>query len=207
MWAMGFLIYFSLGWKGFVIPVLFFVLGSFFTRLGYAKKMARRAAEKNEGKRGAREVLAKGLIPTLCAVPLVVGGSSLFLLGYVGAWAAALCDTSSTELGSLWGKRTVTLRNLRRTAPGTSGAVSLEGTAAGLVAALILVSTACALKLVPPSLVIPLACAALAGSLVESLLGGTVPAAFALKHEVLNLVDTAIGGGLSMLYGACFAKP
>jgi len=201
MGLMGFWIYLALGWRCYLVPITFFALGSLFTRLGYAQKKIRRVAEKTGGLRGAREVLANGLVPLVLTLPIMLANAELFMLGYVAAWATALCDTSSTELGGLWGKRTFLVKNLQAVAPGTAGAISLEGTAAGFAAALLLVLAALALGLVTLAAVLPLGLAALAGGLAESLLHEVIRPRHRLRHEALNFANTFIGGGLALAWG------
>lgn len=206
MWLMGFWIYLSLGWKGFLIPVVFFALASCFTKMGYERKCAKPVAERRGGQRGVKEVLANGIVPLVLTVPIVLTDSNLFRLGYVGAWATALCDTSSTELGVLWGRKTFLIKSRALVPPGASGAISLEGTAAGLAAALLLVLVSCAIGLVPVSMVLPIGFAALLGTLAESWLGEVIPPGQKMKHEILNVSNTAIGGGLALLWGRLLAK-
>ena len=207
MGIMGFWIYLVLGWRGFLVPISFFALGSIFTRLGYDRKSQRGTAEKGGGRRGAREVLANGLVPLLLTVPILAVDARLFTAGFVGAWAAALCDTSATELGGLWGRRCVLLRSLRPVPAGTPGAVSLEGTAGGFAAALVLASISAGLDLISLSLVIPVAAAALVASLLESLLASALPATFAYKHESQNIFNTAVGGLITVMCGISLFSP
>lgn len=207
MGVMGFWIYLALGWKGYLIPVIFFALGSLFTHLGYEKKRNRQVAQKRGGVRGVREVMANGLVPLALTFPIILLDSRLFTLGYVGAWATALCDTSSTELGGLWGRRNLLIKNLRRVTPGTEGAISLEGTVAGFVVSSFLISAACGMKLVRLKMVLPLCLAALLGSLGESYLAEIMPPNFRIKHELLNLFNSSVGGGLALLWGILMANP
>lgn len=202
MGVIGFWIYYALGWRGYLVPIVFFSLGSLFTRIGYERKERRGAAEKRGGTRGVREVLANGLVPLVLTVPILVVDARLFTVGFVGAWATALCDTSGTEMGVLWGARCILVRNLRSVPPGTPGAVSLAGTAAGFAAALVLALIAAGLGLVPVYLAIPIAAAAVVASLLESLLAGVVSPALAYRHEITNIFNTAAGGALAMLLSA-----
>jgi uncharacterized protein (TIGR00297 family) len=219
MGLMGSWIYVALGWRGYLVPVVFFALGSFFTKLGYEKKRSRHAAQKSEGVRGIREVLANGLVPLAFTIPIGLAhakllahpglpvASRLFLLGYVAAWATALCDTSSTELGGLWGKRCFLLRNLQAVPPGTEGAVSIEGTVAGFLAAVALVSIAYVMGLVSVRMVLPSSAAALVGSLLESYLAESMSSAHRIRHELLNVFNTSVGSGLALLWAVLFATP
>src|ERR1700675_2349975 len=58
---LGVAVYVGSGYKGFLILLCFFVLGSATTRLGYAKKAARGIAEKQRGARSWREAVANVL--------------------------------------------------------------------------------------------------------------------------------------------------
>lgn len=201
MGFMGFWIYYTLGWRGFLVPIIFFILGSLFTRAGYERKRKRRVAEKAGGMRGVREVLANGIVPLAFTVPILTVDARLFTIGFVGAWATALCDTTATELGGLWGRRYILVRNLRAAPPGTPGAISIEGTASGFGASLLLVLAASGLGLTPVSLAVPVAAGALVASLLESLLAGLVPRGYAFKHEALNVFNTAAGGAAAVILG------
>ncbi len=66
----------------------------------------------------------------------------------VAALAAGASDTVASEIGKAWGRRTFLFPSFKPVRPGTSGAVSLEGTAAGLVAALGLAALGLSLGLV-----------------------------------------------------------
>lgn len=202
MSCMGVVIFSLLGWRGYLIPIIFFALGSLFTHLGYSRKRALGVAQKNEGKRGAREVLANGSIPTVIALLTPMNSDvKPFFLGFVAAWATALCDTSSTELGSVFGRRAFLIKNLKSVAPGTRGAISIEGTVAGFAAALILVFLASTLGLVDTRAVIPLGIAALVGNLAESLMWEYNSSPRAIVHDALNFANTLIGGGLGLAWG------
>src|SRR5690606_15455592 len=64
------------------------------------------------------------------------------LVAFVAAVIAGSSDTVSSEVGKAYGRRTWLVTSLRRVPPGTSGAVSSEGTAAGAAAALLLAAIA-----------------------------------------------------------------
>ena len=56
-------------------------------------------------------------------------------LALVAALTAGGSDTVASEIGKAWGRSTFLVTTFRRVTPGTPGAMSLEGTAAGLLAA------------------------------------------------------------------------
>jgi uncharacterized protein (TIGR00297 family) len=109
----------------------------------------------------------------------------------VTALAASGSDTVASEIGKAWGRRTYLFPTLKPVRPGTPGAVSLEGTAAGLVAALGLAALAQPLGLLHGNLVWYAAIGATAGSFIESSLGATLEGPGILDNNLLNFLNTA----------------
>src|SRR6185295_1801836 len=91
---------------------------------------------------------------------------------YAAAVATAAADTCSSEIGKAYGRRTFLITSLRPVAPGTEGAVSLEGTLGGLGGALLV---------------------ALLGSLAESVIGTVAEREGWMGNDLLNALNTAIG--------------
>ena len=119
--------------------VSFFVLGTLATKLGYRVKAARGIAQEKGGARGWRHALANGAVPALLALLAAAAHEplhALLVLAYAAAVATAAADTCSSEVGKAYGRRTFMITTLRPAAPGTEGAVSLEGTLGGLAGAL-----------------------------------------------------------------------
>ena len=114
------------------------------------------------------------------------------LVAFVAALAAAGSDTVASEIGKAWGRRTFLVTTMGTVAPGTSGAMSLEGTAAGVAAAFALAGIGLAVGLVPPSAMAGIVIGAAVGGLVESALGATFEDAGILDNDSLNLLNTGI---------------
>ena len=74
--------------------------------------------------------------------------------------------------------------------PGTSGAVSLEGTAAGFIAAFALAALALAMGLMPASMLWIVVVGATVGAFVESALGATLEKRGILNNDMLNFINT-----------------
>ena len=127
------------GWPAYALLFGFFILGSGATKMGTAVKKARGVAES--GQRAWQNVIAKGGFQALALVwwrwappewQRVIG------LAVIAGFATAVMDTVSSEIGKWLGRRTFLWWNFRRVPPGTEGAISLEGTLAGLVAGALL---------------------------------------------------------------------
>jgi uncharacterized protein (TIGR00297 family) len=108
------------------------------------------------------------------------------------ALVAGASDTIASEIGKAGGTRTWSMLPPQLVRAGTPGAMSLEGTAAGLFGAAALGALAIVLGLVPPSALLPVVAGSTAGALVESLLAASLEAPGIVNNDVLNFVNTAL---------------
>ena len=118
------------------------------------------------------------------------------LAALVAALTAGGSDTVASEIGKARGRGTYLVMTLSRVKPGTPGAMSLEGTAAGLLAAFALAATGAALGLIPASAILLVVAGATAGALVESALGATLEGPGILNNDMLNFINTAVAAAL-----------
>ena len=91
------------------------------------------------------------------------------------------------------------MTTLGRVPPGTPGAMSLEGTAAGLAAAFALAAAGLALGLIPAAALLAVVVGATCGALVESALGATLEGPGILNNDMLNAVNTAVAAGVALV--------
>ena len=119
-------------------------------------------------------------------------GREAGLIAMTAALVAGASDTIASEIGKAWGTRTWALVPPRLVRAGTSGAMSLEGTAAGLLGAAALGALAIGLGLVPGSALLPVVVGSTAGALVESLLAASFEAPGTLNNDALNFINTAL---------------
>ena len=189
-------VYVLAGPRPFFLMAVFFLLGSLVTRWGWAAKEARGVAEERGGARGAAHVLANGApVLALALGSFITGSSHLFCVGIAGALAAALTDTASSEIGQVYGSRPVSLASFRTVPVGTPGAVSLQGTASGLAAAIVMGILAIGLGVVSWRALLAVAAGAVFASAVESVLACRASWA---GHHGLNLVNVSLGACLAM---------
>jgi uncharacterized protein (TIGR00297 family) len=160
-----------------VLLVLFFLSSSVLSRLGAERKLALAAAFAKGGRRDMGQVLANGGIPAVLAVVYGITGSSHWFVGLVGALAASTADTWATEIGVLAQRRPILITTRKQVEPGTSGAVTPEGTLAALGGAGVIGSVAWLLR-GPGQLLIFACLGGLIGALFDSLLGATVQAIY-----------------------------
>ncbi len=109
-------------------------------------------AEEAGGRRGAANVFANVSVAAFCVAiaALAPGSAAAWRLAAAAALATALMDTMGTEVGQAIRTPTVLLPDFRRVPPGTDGAVSVAGTAAGLAAAALFAAAAVGLSWIGP---------------------------------------------------------
>ncbi len=189
-------IYSFLGFRGFLVLGIFFLLGSLFTRFGYPIKKKKGIAEKQRGRRTYREAVANGLVGCLFAALSFWTGHFLYRVAFVASFATALADTTATELGSLYGRHPTLPFSSKKVSPGMPGAVSLEGTLFGIAASLVLAGASVFLSLVEKSDIFPIVLSATFGFLAEGFLA-RLP--FPVGHGTRNFLNTLLGSAMVIL--------
>jgi uncharacterized membrane protein len=219
-WILGVLIWGSLNWPGYLVVVFYFLVGSGVTRIGMAEKEAAGIAEKRQGARGPENVWGSALTATVCALGVAIAEkpdflikflvqsinshtnpvslseaiAALLMLAYVASFSTKLADTCASEVGKVYGQRTFLITTLQPVPRGTEGAVSLEGTLAGIVAsgAIALVGWAVGLINLPGIFLCMIA--AFIATNLESVIGATLQSRYTwLTNEIVNIINTTIG--------------
>lgn len=208
-WLLGILIWGTLGWQGYVVVMFYFIVGSGVTRIGMAQKEALGIAEKRSGARGPENVWGSALTAALCALgvgvlnagllspspqSLIPNPQSLLLLGYVASFSTKLSDTCASEVGKAYGKSTFLITTLQPVPKGTEGAVSLEGTFAGVVGSVAIAIIGWGVGLINPLGIFWCVLAAFIATNLESVIGATLQSQYTwLTNEIVNFLNTFIG--------------
>jgi uncharacterized protein (TIGR00297 family) len=209
-WLLGCLVWGCLGWRAYGVMMAYFLVGSAVTRIGMAEKEAAGIAEKRSGARGPENVWGSAATATICALVaygyLITTPSSpwigLLTLGYVASMATKLSDTSASEVGKAYGRTTYLITTFQPVPRGTEGAVSLEGTIAGIVGSLLLSILAWVLGMIPAIGIGICLIAAFVATNIESLIGATLQEKIDwLSNELVNFINTAIGAAVAILLG------
>jgi len=214
------------GWQLFAVLVFFFVLGSFATKLGYARKARMGIAQEAGGRRGAAHAFSNVGVAAICSAMIGTGltGPNLLWLAAAAALVTAATDTLGSEIGQLAGRTAFLPTTLRRVPVGTEGAISIEGTLAGIVGGALISSFAVvmwawwglrgqpfqvvAFKIIGPGahgslLVIAgvlLTACGFVGSYLESIVGNwNRTYERALPNGLLNFFNTAVGALLMFI--------
>jgi uncharacterized protein (TIGR00297 family) len=209
-WVLGVIIWGTLSWQGYTIVMFYFLVGSAVTKIGIEEKEAAGIAEKRSGARGPENVWGSALVATICALStlFLTLNSAIFkeswgelslilqllLIAYVASFATKLSDTTASEIGKAYGKNTFLITTLKAVPRGTEGAVSWEGTLAGIVASLAISLLAWGLGMINFIGVIICLISAFIATNLESVIGATLQTKFDwLSNEIVNIINTLIG--------------
>lgn len=200
-WGLGIVIWGCLGWSGYVVIVSYLIIGSGVTRIGKDIKEAKGIAEKRDGARGPENLWGSAATGALCAIGQAIAPHPLWTLAYVASLSTKLADTTASEIGKAYGKSTFLITTLRPVPAGTEGAVSLEGTIAGIFGALAISLIGLAVGLLDNAWgLLFCAIAAFVATNIESLIGATLQGRYDwLTNEVVNGINTAIGAAIAVL--------
>ncbi|KXZ43595.1 hypothetical protein GPECTOR_86g389 [Gonium pectorale] len=177
-WFLGASIFAAFGVGGYTLVCLYFIFGTL------------------------SSVWGSGIAGVACAIAaLATGDYGLWQIGFVASFCSKLSDTVSSEVGKAYGKTTYLITTFKLVPRGTEGAVSLEGTAAGALAAVLFSGVALATRQVPDlSSAGLVAAAATVANLAESYLGasaqGRVPW---LTNDLVNMLQISLAAAIAVV--------
>ncbi len=201
--VLGTLLWGCLGWNGWFAVVIYLALGSFVTKLGFAKKQLAGIAEGRGGRRGPENIWGSAGTGAILALLIKAGfwSRSFLMIGFAASFSAKLADTFGSEVGKRWGRKTFLITNFRSVPPGTDGAVSLEGTLASALGSCLMTFTMVLLGLVPPGPVAYMVFfVGLVSTLLESLFGALLQHRISwLTNELVNSIQTTFSAFTAIL--------
>ena len=194
-----------LGFGGWITCVSYLIMGSAVTKVRMKEKERLGIAEKRGGARGPENVWGSAATAMVCAILTYILPSSFgppLKVGYVASLATKLSDTFGSEIGKAFGKNTYLITTMRTVPRGTEGAVSVEGTLAGVVGSIILSYIAAYLGLINfKTDIITCIFAAFVATTAESFIGAVFQSDkyLWLTNELVNLINTIIGAVTAIL--------
>jgi uncharacterized protein (TIGR00297 family) len=193
--AIGVVIFAFTGWQGWTLLLLAFAAATLASRAGLGRKRRLGIEEPRGGRRGAGNAIANtGIAAAAAAAAAVTYATDASLVVFAAALTAGASDTIASEIGKAWGRATWLVAPVRRVPPGTPGAVSVEGTLAGLIGAIGFAAAAVALGIIPRGAIVAVAAGATIGSFVESGLAAKLEASGTLNNDALNFINTGVAG-------------
>ncbi|KAH1084015.1 hypothetical protein J1N35_023776 [Gossypium stocksii] len=204
---LGTLTWRAFGSPGFLLVASYFVIGTAVTKVKMAQKEAQGVAEKRKGRRGPGSVIGSSAAGCVCAVLTIygVGGEAftrLWRLGFIASFCTKLSDTVSSEIGKAYGKTTYLVTNFQIVPRGTEGAVSVEGTVAGLLASILLATIGYLLGEINVPEVLICVIASQIANLGESIIGAAFQGKEGfrwLNNDAVNVINISIGCILAVL--------
>ena len=209
-WILGCVLIIGGGPPLYVALLAFFIVGTLATKLGYGRKAGEGLAQEKGGRRGAAHAFANVGVAAICAIACWRGLGFVPLFMGIAALATAACDTTASEIGQLIGKRAFLPLSFRRVERGTEGAISIEGTLAGLIAGCIVAIAGTAMTthhfragfiggvaVYKSHVIIVLTLCAFLGSYLESILGSwNRRHGSPIANGALNFANTMFGAFL-----------
>lgn len=165
------------GWRMALPLMTFFMTSSLLSKWQYSATANDRAQKTD--RRDAVQVVANGGVACVIAVLAYVTDDRRWLAVFAAAVAAANADTWATEIGTRFGKQPIDILRWTKVETGMSGGVTWIGSLAAAAGGWIIAATVfVTIPDVPVSSMGWIMCAALAASLVDSLLGSGLQGRF-----------------------------
>lgn len=159
----GLLLYASGGYKAFVAPGIFLISGSLLSKLN--------AAPKEKDGRNAIQVFANGIVGIIAMMCYGISHQTIYLYAAIVSFCISMSDSSSSELGVYFKGRTFDILSFKKTPPGVSGGISLQGSLAGLLGALLVAAATTGVYHFSAAIFAWITIAGFTGMLADSILG------------------------------------
>lgn len=185
------------GLTGIALIFSFFVGGTLASMFRHREKESLGVAQEKGGKRSYPHALANAAAPAMCGLVawLSPDHHSVMLAAMAGSFAAALGDTFSSEVGTIYGRRFVNILTLQPAERGQDGAVSYEGSFAGMGGSL-LIAAVYGIGTDWEGNVGLVFVAGLIGNLADSVLGASLQRWGLMTNHSVNLVNTALAAAV-----------
>ena len=198
-------------------PITWLAMMTFFassSAISYLKKEAKAklSSEYEKIRRDYKQVLANGLMATIMSVVFFFTKSDAVLFSAITSIAICCADTWGSELGPLSKGSTFSIISFKRVSKGTSGGVSLLGTAMSLFGSILIAMISLLIFIFRPGyaageillIFVIISALGLVGSLIDSFLGATIQAKYKNKNQQITESPTTAGKNNKQISGLKF---
>ena len=198
--VVAFLLMVAAGLGGLLPLLAVLILTLLATRWRSERKRSLGVAERRSG-RTAAQVAANLGATALCAAAVILfpRHSGILMVGAMAALAEAAADTVSSEAGQAAAKQARMILDFQLASIGSNGAISLEGTFAGCIAAFIVAWASTFFGVIAGRWVPVIVIAGIAGMFFDSVLGATLENRGKMGNDSVNFVSTVFAADLAIL--------
>ena len=186
------------GVNWFFVVIMFFILGSLFTKFRYSEKEFLGVAQGKQGRRGYMNAFANAGVGIVGSVLYGLTGDIIFIALFLGSISTATADTLASEIGVTGGKPYL-ITTFRQVQPGTNGGVTVLGELACLFGAVIICGMAFVLGVAPWYVCLIGVVTGFIGTNLDSLYGALLENKKIIGNSGTNLLATLSGGIIAML--------
>ncbi len=193
--VLGSILWGCFSWQGWSSVVIYLLLGSLVTKIGYKFKNKKGIAEKRGGKRGPENVWGSAATGLFFAIMVKLNFTNLifYKIGFAASFAAKLADTFGSEIGKRFGRNTYLITSFRKVESGTEGGISLEGTAASALGAIFMSLIMFILNIISTKYqFLIVAISGFLATISESFIGAKFQDKYKLSNEFVNSIQTSI---------------
>ena len=200
--ALGTILWGCIGFLGWISVVIYLILGSLVTKVGFQYKQNIGIAEKRGGRRGPENVWGSAATGVIFAIMIKLNilNQSILEVAFAASFAAKLADTFGSEIGKRFGRNTFLITTLQKVKKGTEGGISLEGTFASLFGAFLMSYFMLLLGIISTKdhFFIVLISGFIA-TLAESIIGARYQEKYHLSNEFVNFIQTTLSSIISIV--------
>ncbi len=200
-WILGNILLTCGGFQAWTTCALYFLIGVAATKVKMDEKEKAGIAEKRGGMRGPENVWGSAATAAIfCSLIGHGANDNLLKLGFIASLATKASDTSASEIGKAYGKNCYRITDLKKVPPGTEGAVSIEGTIAGIIGSILISVYGIEIGWVNDwNQLGVVVLSSFIATTVESFLGATIQNNKLITNEFINFINTMIGSLVSIL--------
>ena len=200
--ALGTILWGCMGFFGWMSVVIYLILGSLVTKVGFQYKQNIGIAEKRGGRRGPENVWGSAATGVIFAIMIKLNilNQSILEVAFAASFAAKLADTFGSEIGKRFGRNTFLITTLQKVKKGTEGGISLEGTFASLFGSCLMSYFMLLLGIISTKdhFFIVLISGFIA-TLAESIIGARYQEKYHLSNEFVNFIQTTLSSIISIV--------